>query len=101
MTIGQDVDIQVHEKDFRSKALIKEAILENDFLKNLSQSQVLIVAIYNFSKNVFDHNRDEPNIRKLQNLAPFHRVTHRDSAMGVICPPHRGGDKPTWEEIRT
>ena len=28
------------EKDFRSKNLIKEALMENDFLKNLSRSQV-------------------------------------------------------------
>jgi len=31
---------QKHSKDFRSKALIKEAIMENDFLKNLSGAQV-------------------------------------------------------------
>ena len=29
-----------HSKDFRSRTLIKEALMENDFLKNLSQSQV-------------------------------------------------------------
>ena len=32
---------QKHSKDFRTKALIKEAIMENDFLKNLSSSQVM------------------------------------------------------------
>ena len=31
-----------HSKDFRSRTLIKEALMENDFLKNLSQSQVMI-----------------------------------------------------------
>jgi len=35
-----DVKIHRHEKDFRSKTLIKEAIMENDFLKNLSPSHV-------------------------------------------------------------
>ena len=40
LTLNQDVQIHIHEKDFRSKALIKEAIMENDFLQNLSPSQV-------------------------------------------------------------
>ena len=41
LAVSHDVRIDVHEKDFRSKTLIKEAIMENDFLKNLSPSQVL------------------------------------------------------------
>jgi len=40
VAVSHDVHIDVHEKDFRSKTLIKEAIMENDFLKNLSSSQV-------------------------------------------------------------
>ena len=32
--------VEFHEKDFRAKTLIKEAIMENDFLKNLSPPQV-------------------------------------------------------------
>ena len=48
LAVGQEVEIHVHEKDFRSKALIKEAIMENDFLKHLSQSQVI-----NFKKLYF------------------------------------------------
>jgi len=40
VAVSHDVQIDVHEKDFRSKTLIKEAIMENDFLKNLSPSQV-------------------------------------------------------------
>ena len=48
LALGQEVEIHVHEKDFRSKALIKEAIMENDFLKHLSQSQV-----FNFKKTYF------------------------------------------------
>jgi hypothetical protein len=35
---------QKHSKDFRTKALVKEAIMDNDFLKNLSSSQVLPLA---------------------------------------------------------
>ncbi|XP_035208716.1 cGMP-dependent protein kinase, isozyme 1-like [Stegodyphus dumicola] len=35
-----DFQVQKHEKDFRSKQLIKEAIMDNDFLKNLDSSQV-------------------------------------------------------------
>ena len=42
VAVSHDVQIDVHEKDFRSKTLIKEAIMENDFLKNLSPSQVII-----------------------------------------------------------
>ncbi|GJQ76836.1 hypothetical protein Trydic_g15043 [Trypoxylus dichotomus] len=39
---GQFNDIRIvkHEKDFRSKQLIKDAILDNDFLKHLNSSQV-------------------------------------------------------------
>ena len=37
---------QKHSKDFRTKALIKEAIMENDFLKNLSSSQVPVLSSY-------------------------------------------------------
>jgi hypothetical protein len=33
---------QKYSKDFRTKALIKEAIMDNDFLKNLSSGQVLL-----------------------------------------------------------
>ena len=40
VAVSHDVHIDVHEKDFRSKTLIKEAIMENDFLKNLSINQV-------------------------------------------------------------
>ncbi|XP_022918268.1 cGMP-dependent protein kinase, isozyme 1 [Onthophagus taurus] len=35
-----DISIVKHDKDFRSKQLIKNAILENDFLKHLNSSQV-------------------------------------------------------------
>ena len=34
------MQVAKHSKDFRSRTLIKEALMENDFLKNLSQSQV-------------------------------------------------------------
>lgn len=32
--------IETHEKDFKSKQLIKDAILDNDFLKHLTSSQI-------------------------------------------------------------
>ncbi|XP_064457527.1 cGMP-dependent protein kinase, isozyme 1-like isoform X2 [Ornithodoros turicata] len=35
-----DIDVSHHPKDFRSKQLIKDAIMENDFLKNLDSSQL-------------------------------------------------------------
>ncbi|XP_006819371.1 cGMP-dependent protein kinase egl-4-like [Saccoglossus kowalevskii] len=37
---GQLADLERHPKDFRSKQLIKDAILDNDFTKNLDASQV-------------------------------------------------------------
>lgn len=37
---SRDILIPKYEKDFRSKQLIKDAILDNDFLKNLDTSQV-------------------------------------------------------------
>ncbi|XP_042901923.1 cGMP-dependent protein kinase 1-like [Parasteatoda tepidariorum] len=36
----EDFQVQKYDKDFRSKQLIKDAIMENDFLKNLDSSQV-------------------------------------------------------------
>ncbi|KAL3185611.1 hypothetical protein MRX96_028878 [Rhipicephalus microplus] len=39
-TLVLEVDVSHHPKDFRSKQLIKDAIMENDFLKNLDSSQV-------------------------------------------------------------
>lgn len=40
-TQGVDIaHIQKHEKDFRSKQLIRDALMENDFLKNMVSSQV-------------------------------------------------------------
>ena len=41
LAVSRDVNIPRHNKDFRSRTIIKEAIMENDFLKNLSQGQVL------------------------------------------------------------
>ena len=39
------------EKDFHTRTLIKEAIEDNDFLKNLSATQVE----ENFSRHMFEH----------------------------------------------
>lgn len=40
MAVSRDLKVAKHSKDFRSRTVIKEALMENDFLKNLSQSQV-------------------------------------------------------------
>ena len=40
------------EKDFRSKQLIREAIMENDFLKNLPSTQVREIVDYMEKKKV-------------------------------------------------
>ena len=37
---AQNIKIDKHHKDFHCKTLIKEAIQDNDFLKNLSPGQV-------------------------------------------------------------
>ncbi|KAJ8982391.1 hypothetical protein NQ317_009646 [Molorchus minor] len=37
---ARDITIPKYDKDFRSKQLIKDAIMDNDFLKNLDTSQV-------------------------------------------------------------
>lgn len=44
----KDFTIETHEKDFRSKQLIKDAILDNDFLKHLASSQIkeLVESMY-------------------------------------------------------
>ena len=45
VAVSRDINITKHNKDFRSRTIIKEAIMENDFLKNLSQGQVQIIII--------------------------------------------------------
>jgi len=48
VAVSRDINITKHNKDFRSRTIIKEAIMENDFLKNLSQGQVreLVEAVH-------------------------------------------------------
>ena len=46
-----------HSKDFRSRTLIKEALMENDFLKNLSQSQVEKPSIMKTSYQILEMNQ--------------------------------------------
>ena len=46
-----------HSKDFRSRTLIKEALMENDFLKNLSQSQVEKRSIMKTSYQILEMNQ--------------------------------------------
>ncbi len=43
---GKSVKLPKTEKDFRSRQLIKEALQENDFLKNLNHSQVSKVKFF-------------------------------------------------------
>jgi len=40
LSVNNNILIPKHNKDFRSRTVIKEAIMENDFLKNLSSGQV-------------------------------------------------------------
>lgn len=40
LALPRDLKVTKHSKDFRSRTVIKEAVMENDFLKNLSQGQV-------------------------------------------------------------
>jgi len=40
LSLSSTISIPKHNKDFRSRTVIKEAIMENDFLKNLSSGQV-------------------------------------------------------------
>ena len=47
-TRKEPVKLEYHEKDFRAKTLMKEAIMENDFLKNLSPQQVKMILFYTF-----------------------------------------------------
>lgn len=44
----KDFTIVTHDKDFKSKQLIKDAILDNDFLKHLASSQIkeLVESMY-------------------------------------------------------
>ncbi|XP_055376684.1 probable serine/threonine-protein kinase DDB_G0282963 [Condylostylus longicornis] len=46
---SQNIPIPKYEKDFRSKQLIKDAIMDNDFLKNIDSTQVreLVESMYN------------------------------------------------------
>lgn len=46
------IELKHHEKDFRSRQLIKDSILENDFLKNLDQNQVREIVDCMYEKKV-------------------------------------------------
>lgn len=46
-------ELERHPKDFRSKQLIKDAINENDFLKNLESAQVREIVDCMYPKNYF------------------------------------------------
>ena len=54
LAVSRDVNIVKHNKDFRSRTIIKEAIMENDFLKNLSQGQVGL-PVFNTMKIISNH----------------------------------------------
>ncbi|OWF51089.1 cGMP-dependent protein kinase, isozyme 1 [Mizuhopecten yessoensis] len=49
---GTVVEIKRHEKEFRSKQLIKDAILDNDFLKNLDSTQIREIVDTMYEKQV-------------------------------------------------
>lgn len=51
------MQVAKHSKDFRSRTLIKEALMENDFLKNLSQSQVEKPSIMKTSYQILEMNQ--------------------------------------------
>lgn len=61
-TQGVDIaQLEKHEKDFRSKQLIKDALMENDFLKNLVSSQVREIVDCMYSE---EFSRDSPVIKE-------------------------------------
>lgn len=45
---SRDIKIPKYEKDFRSKQLIKDAIMDNDFMKNIDSLQIreLVESMY-------------------------------------------------------
>ncbi|ELU03428.1 hypothetical protein CAPTEDRAFT_180843 [Capitella teleta] len=47
-----NIDIKHYDKDFRSKQLIKDAILDNDFLKNLDSTQVREIVDCMYEKQI-------------------------------------------------
>ncbi|ESO87373.1 hypothetical protein LOTGIDRAFT_127769 [Lottia gigantea] len=47
-----NVELKHHDKDFRSKQLIKDAILDNDFLKNLDSTQVREIVDCMYDKKI-------------------------------------------------
>lgn len=59
--LSRDILIPKFEKDFRSKQLIKDAIMDNDFLKNIDSTQVreLVESMYSL-----EVRRDEYVIRE-------------------------------------
>ena len=53
VAVSRDINITKHNKDFRSRTIIKEAIMENDFLKNLSQGQVASADNHHYLRHTF------------------------------------------------
>ncbi len=86
---------QKHSKDFRTKALIKEAIMDNDFLKNLSSSQVPPIAFLCFSIVLlgpffapasFFLVLSLPLVPFLASSRSFLPLTHQDSYVSFFMP---------------
>ena len=71
-----------HSKDFRSRTLIKEALMENDFLKNLSQSQVKKPSIMKTSYQILEMNQisgdENKTVEKMNRLGAYASGRGRD-----------------------
>ncbi|KRT79901.1 cNMP binding protein [Oryctes borbonicus] len=95
---GQFNDIRIikYEKDFRSKQLIKDAILDNDFLKHLNSSQVreLVDSMYSkeFPAGTYVIREGEAGAHLFVSAEGEFEVRKDDNVLGKMGPRKAFGE---------
>ncbi|XP_049780677.1 cGMP-dependent protein kinase, isozyme 1 isoform X2 [Schistocerca cancellata] len=97
--VGQtadDIQIQRYDKDFRSKQLIKDAIMDNDFLKNLDSSQVreIVDSMYplEYAKGSFVIREGEAGSHLYVSAEGEFEVIKEDKVLGRMGPGKAFGE---------
>ncbi|XP_046994018.1 cGMP-dependent protein kinase, isozyme 1 isoform X2 [Schistocerca americana] len=97
--VGQtadDIQIQRYDKDFRSKQLIKDAIMDNDFLKNLDSSQVreIVDSMYplEYGKGSFVIREGEAGSHLYVSAEGEFEVIKEDKVLGRMGPGKAFGE---------
>ncbi|XP_076458785.1 cGMP-dependent protein kinase 1-like isoform X2 [Babylonia areolata] len=90
------IELKHYDKDFRAKQLIKDAVLENDFLKNLDATQIreFVDCMYEKSvkKGQFIIKEGEPGQHVYVAAEGEFEVIKEDRVLGTMCPGRAFGE---------